>query len=83
MEWRPPLHLGVVDIEKGTFKSPLNFTYLLFFSKDGFDIKQPMKHCLINPERTLHSNSHHSNSKDRTKFNRFHAPSSKMNAREK
>ena len=35
MELRPPLHLGVVAIEKGTFGSPLtkvaNFTYLLFY----------------------------------------------------
>ena len=32
-EERPPLHLGVADIEKGAFRSPstnvANFTYLL------------------------------------------------------
>ena len=32
MELRPPLHFGVVAIEKGTFRSPLikvtNFTYI-------------------------------------------------------
>ena len=35
MELRPPLHLGVVAIEKGAFESPttkvVNFTYLLYF----------------------------------------------------
>ena len=37
MEWRPPLHLNVVAIEKGAFRSPsirvANFTYCI-------DIKQ-------------------------------------------
>ena len=34
MELRPPLHLGVVAMEKGAFGSPssivANFTYLIF-----------------------------------------------------
>ena len=35
MEWCPPLHLGVVAIEKGAFGSPsskvANFTYFLLY----------------------------------------------------
>ena len=37
MEWCPPLHLGVVAIEKGAFGSPstmfANFTYFLVLSR--------------------------------------------------
>ena len=36
MQLRPPLHLGVVAIEKGAFKSPstkfANFTYFTYYA---------------------------------------------------
>ena len=43
MSQRPPVHFGVVAIEKGAFRSTsttvANFTYLLFFSRDGLGFK--------------------------------------------
>ena len=41
MEYLPPLHLGVVAIEKGAFVRPstkvTNFTFLLYFKQFNLD----------------------------------------------